>query len=72
MPKRAPDHAAGTSTTVRSGDSDNSERTVVLRLSLVIPAVPPAVLRVERGGKTRMRTARPEPEPCMTGLWSLR
>ena len=31
MPKQAPDHAAGTSTTVRSGDSDNSERTVMLR-----------------------------------------
>src|SRR6266853_4038127 len=35
-------------------------------LSLVIPAVPPVVFRVERGGRTGMRTARPEPEPRVT------
>ena len=35
------------------------------RLSLVIPAVPSAVLRVEWDGRTGMRTARPEPEPCV-------
>ena len=35
-------------------------------LSLVIPAVPSAVLRVEWDSSRGLRTARPEPEPCVT------
>ena len=35
-------------------------------LSVVIPAVPSAVLRVEWDSSRGTRTARPEPEPCMT------
>jgi hypothetical protein len=58
-----PDRVAGTSTTVRPGNSDNSERTVVLRPEPGHPAVPSAALRVEWGGRTAMRTARREPQP---------